>query len=78
MTNFVTILDWFQASGKTIKTSKEKVTTPAFSLTDFFEGRQNEKKHTKYFLNILCLVQPRRQYAIYALKKLRQTMGQQK
>jgi hypothetical protein len=41
--------DSFQASGKTIKLGKQKVTTPAFSLTEFLEGRKNEEAYTVFF-----------------------------
>ena len=41
--------DWFQASGRTSKTGKQKITTPAFLLTDFLEGRKNEEAYTVFF-----------------------------
>jgi hypothetical protein len=43
------IKDWFQASGKTTKTGKQKVTRPAFSLEVFLEGRKNQEAYTVLF-----------------------------
>jgi hypothetical protein len=41
--------DWFQASGKTIKTCRQRDVTPAFSLTEFLEGRKNEEAYAVFF-----------------------------
>ena len=41
--------DWFQASGKTTKTGKQKVVRPAFSLKAFLEGRKNQEAYTVLF-----------------------------
>jgi hypothetical protein len=41
--------DWFQASGKTTKTGKQKVIRPAFSLKAFLEGRKNQEAYTVLF-----------------------------
>jgi hypothetical protein len=68
--------DWFQASGKTIKTGKQKVTTPAFSLAEFLEGRKNQEAYTVLFEHFVPC-ETKKTGSDICLKKLKQTTGGQ-
>jgi hypothetical protein len=68
--------DSFQASGKTTKTGKKTVTTPALSLKGFLEGKKNQEAYTVFFEHCVPCVTKKTTWD-YASQKLEQTTGRQ-